>query len=102
MDQSHYLRLLEPAIELVAKKHEDYNNGADVHAYFPFGDKSYVQMLHIKTQRLVTLAASSGQPNFETRKDSVLDLVNYAVFYLDYLEHQAKMPAFGGTYAKPI
>ena len=88
MDRTHYLTLIEPAIALVARKSEDYQSAAvALEDYFPFGDKSYVQMLHVKTMRLVSLANNSN-PNFEAAQDSVLDLINYAVFYLEYFQRR--------------
>lgn len=90
MDQKRYLALIKPAMEIVVKKHQDYGNDTlGLHSYFPFQDKSYVQMLHTKTQRLVALAQRvEGEPNFESITDSVQDLINYAVFYLDHLRSQ--------------
>lgn len=85
MDREQYLNLLEPAIATVIKKSEDYRAGAvTLGQYFPFGDKSYIQMLHVKTLRLVSLA-DNPKPNFESVEDTVLDMINYGVFYLDYL-----------------
>ena len=87
MDLNRYMALIQPAMETVVKKHQDYNSAVTLEQYFPFGDKSYVQMLHVKTLRLVSLA-DNPKPNFESAKDSVLDLINYAVFYLDHLQRK--------------
>lgn len=87
MNKMQYLDLIQPAIDLVVKKHEDYNNESLLlENYFPFEHASYVQMLHIKTLRLVGLTKQQNKPNFENVQDTVLDLINYAVFYLDYLK----------------
>lgn len=91
MNKMQYLDLIQPAIELVVKKHEDYNDGLELKSYFPFGDVSYTQMLHVKSQRLVSLAGKSlnennAAPHYESVKDTVLDMINYCVFYLDYLK----------------
>ena len=86
MDRTHYLALIEPAMLLATRKSEDYQSAiVKLKDYFPFGDKSYVQMLHLKTLRLVSLA-ENPTPNFEAAQDSVLDLINYAVFYLEYFQ----------------
>jgi CRISPR/Cas system-associated endonuclease Cas1 len=78
-------------MEVVVKKHEDYGNDSlGLHAYFPFGLPSYVQMMHVKTQRLVSLAKDKREPNFESVKDSLNDLINYAIFTLDHLEGDPK------------
>lgn len=78
-------------MEIVVKKHEDYGNAdLGLHAYFPFGLPSYVQMMHVKTQRLVSLAKDKREPNFESVKDTLKDLINYAVFTLDHLEGDPK------------
>lgn len=89
MDRKRYLELIDPAIEIVAAKHEDYSSVAlGLETYFPFGDKSYLQMMHVKMQRLISLAQAEGEPNFESMYDSVLDLINYSVFFLDTWEYQ--------------
>ena len=90
MDGDKFDMLVNKARALVALKGEDYNSGVDLHDYFPFGDSSYIQMLHMKTTRLVSLVQQNKEANFESVEDTVLDLINYAVFYLDYLESTEK------------
>ena len=85
MTPDRYWELISPAVELVASKGEDYNSGVTLEQYFPFADKSYIQMVHLKALRLVALA-ENPKPNFDSTKDTLLDLLNYTVFYLDYLE----------------
>jgi hypothetical protein len=87
MNQIEYFGLLEPAQKLVEQKGQDYNQGPSLHQYFPFGDASYVQMIYLKALRLVSLMEQFS-PNFEGKLDTVYDLVNYCVFYLQYLEDQ--------------
>ena len=88
MDRARYQELISPAIAMVIKKGEDYNSAVKLDDYFPFGDCSYIQMIHHKSTRLVSLAnlERGAAPNFESIQDTVLDLLNYAVFYLNYLE----------------
>jgi hypothetical protein len=92
MDEFEYLSLLDNAMTLVTKKQEDYQSATSTITladYFPFGHKSYVQMLHTKVTRLRSLveAIVAGiEPNFESIEDSVNDLINYAVFYLKFLK----------------
>jgi len=94
MDRLRFLELVEPALKLVASKGEDYNaNAIQLAEYFPFKDKSYQQMLHMKVLRMRSLLDRPTPPNHDSLLDSVYDLINYAVFYLDYLEHQPKAPA---------
>ena len=90
MDKQTYLKLIAPAMAMVEKKGQDYNNGGreDLHKYFPFGMKSYAQMIHVKSMRFVSLAKQDGTPNFESRKDTLLDMINYCVFALDALENE--------------
>ena len=69
------------------KKSEDYNNGQNsIKSYFPFGLMSYSQMIHTKSQRLISLAVAEKQdnPNFESVTDTALDLINYATFLAEY------------------
>lgn len=87
MDKETYLKIINPAMELVVKKHQDYGNDLlGLKSYFPFGAKSYVQMIHVKTQRLVSLTKSERTPNYESMRDTVHDLINYSVFMLQALE----------------
>lgn len=90
MTKEEYLALIQPAMDLVMRKQADYQNAVPLAAYFPFQDKSYVQMLHTKTQRLVSLVSRGGEPNFESVGETVLDLINYAVFYLAYLNGEVR------------
>jgi len=89
MDEMIYDMLVNQAKALVIRKGEDYNQSVDLHDYFPFGDMSYVQMLHMKVTRLrslIAVTANGGEPNFDSVLDTTLDLLNYTVFYLDYLK----------------
>lgn len=74
---------------LSAKKARDYQGG-DVSrdAYFPFGAKSYVQMLVVKTNRLVSLANQDGKAIHEGMADSARDIINYAAFLVERLERK--------------
>lgn len=89
MKKQEYLDVIAEPMALCTKKSKDYQ-GAEtsigLHDYFPFADASYVQMLWVKVLRLVSLTSQTGEPNFESTKDSVVDLINYAVFYLQYLQ----------------
>lgn len=83
---------LAAAALLCLKKSADYNHGkgfdphnVDRSGYFPFGTVSYAQMLHTKSQRfnaLVQKIIDGGQPNFEGLRDTALDIINYAGFFV--------------------
>jgi len=82
---------LAEAALLCIKKSQDYNPGqTDAHnvdrvSYFPFGATSYAQMLHTKSNRFISIVqkqrAGDGA-NFESLRDTALDIINYAGFYL--------------------
>lgn len=84
MNRQQYLDIIHPAIDIVIKKGEDYNAGPRLEQYFPFGDFSYIQMIHLKALRLVSLVENLD-PNYESKEDTIYDLINYCVFYLDHL-----------------
>jgi hypothetical protein len=77
---------------LCIKKSQDYNHGQppDPHTidrtgYFPFGAVSYAQMLHTKSERFVSITkkiAEGRDANFEGLRDTALDIINYAGFFL--------------------
>lgn len=90
--EGHPAKLAEAAL-LAMKKAKDYSHGKNLNPhktdrseYFPFGPLSYAQMIHVKSQRFVSLVRKqqSGESNiFEGLYDTALDLINYAGFYLD-------------------
>ena len=90
MNRQDYLDLINPAILMVAKKGEDYNNAVTLHEYFPYGDFSYQQMMHVKMLRMRSLIEKGKAANFDSLSDSIYDLINYAVFYLDFLAKLAE------------
>lgn len=71
------------AAQVRKEKGGDYGGIMD---YFPFGDVSFVQMLHIKTKRLVNLAKSGATPANEDVSQNLIDLINYASYYWEYRE----------------
>lgn len=83
---------------LCAKKSQDYNvgKGADIHKvdrsnYFPLGLTSYAQMIHTKSERLLSLVRKGADGAiFESARDTCLDLINYAGFAADYLQKEVK------------
>ena len=70
------------AAKIRANKKKDYGG---VEGYFPFGPKSYCHELYKKTKRLVTLAKEGSAPLHESVEDNLLDLINYASYYYEYL-----------------
>lgn len=83
MDKPSFMDIAHELYELHKAKSGDYG---DEKEYFPFGQSSYVQMLHIKTKRLVSLTQSTDEAvNFESVEDTVKDLTNYCFFFLNYL-----------------
>jgi len=87
---------LAEAALLCIKKSQDYNQGGmtmdphkiDRSGYFPFGAVSYAQMLHTKSQRFNSLVKKDGAANFEGLRDTALDIINYAGFYIASLEEK--------------
>jgi predicted HAD superfamily Cof-like phosphohydrolase len=80
--------VLKKVVTLRAKKGQDYNAGPTLKDYFPFGHKSYAQMVHLKTVRIHSLLAvmeQGRQPNFEGLQDTLEDLINYTTFYAEAL-----------------
>lgn len=81
---------LAEAALLCIRKSQDYNQGmgcedphnVDRSSYFPFGAVSYAQMLHTKTQRFNSLVKKSEAANFEGLRDTALDIINYAGFFV--------------------
>jgi len=95
LDQVHPV-LLECA-ELLVKKSQDYGSSMTDYSkttYMPFGHHSYIHMLHTKMGRIRSVAGvdrdRKQDVNFESLRDSVLDLINYAAFYGAWLQESEK------------
>lgn len=87
--RQRYLDAIESPLSVAEQKNQDYNSSVGLEAYFPFRDQSYVQELNKKGLRLVNLVSNPEQDiNFESIVDTVEDLINYAVYYLMYLQDE--------------
>lgn len=84
--------ILQECLELRQRKAKDYMAGNKSMAdYYPFGSKSYLQMIVTKMNRLLSLEASADLgniPNFESMEDTVIDMINYCSFYAAFLKNQ--------------
>ena len=81
--------ILYEAADLMQRKAEDYQGDAyQLEDYFPFGDKSYLHMIHTKYTRLMSVCTREGDTNFESAEDTLLDMINYCSFYVKYLREQ--------------
>lgn len=75
--------------QLRAKKGADYNSCVKLTDYFPLGHQSYVQMMHLKAKRalsLVDIASKGGEANFEGLRDTLLDSLNYTTFWVEAID----------------
>ena len=74
-------------------KGNDYNSGVALTDYFPFGHASYAHIVYQKALRgvsLVKLMLQGGKPNFEGIRDTMLDIINYASFYVEWMDAEKK------------
>lgn len=76
-------RIIKILRQLLIKRGEQYNNSnTSLYNYFPFGEKSFNQMLWVK---LLREFANEGKKN-ERSLDSLYDLINYAIFKIVWLD----------------
>jgi hypothetical protein len=88
------VEILHPAFaaaqSVLNAKSDDYGaSDNSKRKYFPFDDESYATMMHTKMERIMNLIRKKRdgrQTNFESLKDSVGDIINYAAFYWSYLD----------------
>lgn len=71
------------AAALRKSKKKDYGG---LEGYFPFGGKSYVHEINKKSKRLVQLVSTNATPEYESVEDNLIDLINYASYYWEYLQ----------------
>jgi len=79
--------VLKEAMELQKKKSKDYNNGPVKHIdYYPYGMMSISQMIIGKTLRLRSLVDTGNTPEYESVRDTLIDLINYASFGVSFID----------------
>lgn len=90
MDQVNDMVSKEPyeeAYDLRNLKDQDYNSGSvTIDDYYPFGIESYLHMILTKATRLKSLGTSKRDPNYESMRDNLLDLMNYCAIMIDRLD----------------
>ena len=77
-------KVILKATDLLDQRAEAYD-GLNIDDYMPLGFDSYFQMVYLKAQRL-----RSQHKNKADVSDSLIDLLNYTLFALAYLELQGK------------
>jgi len=81
--------ILKEAAELKERKQADYQgNMWTEEDYFPYGNKSYMHMIHTKYLRMRSLAETEGKTiNFESLEDTLIDMAVYCAMFAAYLEN---------------
>ena len=80
------MTVLEEIRSLRDKKGQDYNCNIELKEYFPFGQISYTQMIHLKATRLRSLTKKESEPNYDALRDTLVDLINYAIFNIEAID----------------
>ena len=84
------LKILEEAAELKKRKSKDYQGSQFTEEdYFPFGDTSYIHMMHTKMLRIRSVAEQKDT-NFESLEDSLIDMINYAAMYAAFVVNRSQ------------
>ena len=88
MAKTTAIQILQDAANLKKQKSEDYQGGKwEEEDYFPFGDISYMHMIHTKYLRMRSIMENDS-PNFESLEDTLIDMINYCAMYCAYLENK--------------
>jgi len=82
--------ILKEAAELKEKKQADYQGDRYTEEdYFPFGNLSYLHMIHTKYLRIMNLAQKADKKsNFESLEDSLTDMAVYCAMFSAYLQNE--------------
>ena len=82
--------ILKEAAELKEKKQADYQGDMWTEEdYFPYGNKSYMHMIHTKYLRMRSLAETEDKEiNFESLEDTLVDMAVYCAMFAAYLENK--------------
>ena len=82
--------IMKEAIALKERKSIDYQGSTWTEAdYFPFGDQSYMHMIHTKYLRMRNVM-DSNEVNFESLEDTLIDMINYCAMYTAWLRNNSQ------------
>ena len=85
--RDYRLGVFAEATFLRKKKEDDYQGQSfSRDDYFLYGFQSYIQMLWIKMLRIRALSENKKEPNNESIRDSLLDMINYASFLIEAID----------------
>ena len=83
------VQILHEAAKLKERKSKDYQGGRwSEEDYFPFGDKSYIHMIHTKYLRMRNICEGNQETNFEALEDTLVDMAVYCAMFAAYLENE--------------
>ncbi len=83
------VQILHEAAELKERKSKDYQGGTWTEEdYFPFGDTSYIHMIHTKYLRMRNICEGDQDTNFEALEDTLVDMAVYCAMFAAYLENK--------------
>ena len=82
--------ILHEAAQLKERKQADYQGEMfKEEDYFPFGNNSYIHMIHTKYLRMRSLAETENKKiNFESLEDTLIDMAVYCAMFAAYLENK--------------
>ena len=88
MAKTTAIQILKDAADLKERKSVDYQGGKwSEEDYFPFGDQSYMHMIHTKYLRMRNIMEAE-ETNFESLEDTLVDMINYCAMYAAWLENK--------------
>ena len=83
--------IMKKAIDLKERKSQDYQGSIfSEEDYFPFGDKSFIHMIHTKYLRMRSVVEQKGEVNYESLEDTLIDMIAYCSMYAAWIENQKK------------
>ena len=89
MAKTTAVQILHEAAELKERKSKDYQGGTwSEEDYFPFGETSYVHMIHTKYLRMRNIVEGEQDTNFEALEDTLVDMAVYCAMFAAYLENK--------------
>ena len=89
-------KILQEAIKLNERKSQDYQGSRwSEEDYFPFGNTSYMHMIHTKYLRMRNLLDKPFQDvNFESLEDTLTDMAIYCAMFQAYLENKRNYESY--------
>lgn len=88
-EERRAIEVLNECADLMRRKSAVYNrSGVRQAEYYPNGVRDLWVLMHQKMTRIKSILSEDGPNDFESISDSLMDLINYSAFAVEFIENR--------------